>query len=264
MEFKLSIYDFLNTLFDADELTCFSKTCTNTNISDIPKDHDLFFCINPLKGNRSDSNVLQYRNFLIEIDSLPLEQQINYVKAKGVPITSIVYSGGKSYHFIISLEAPAKTEGEYQEIADRLLALFPEADSSCRNPSRFSRLPFRFRNESKKWQTLIECNGRVNKDEFLSLLPPLPPSWLVPARISEPSKQFLSVSINYAVEQPDLFIQDRGFAGRNHFFFYLYNRMKDEGMPIQDIKFYIEKTYQNLKNKTDFTLKEAYSAARIY
>jgi len=73
------------------------------------------FCVNPLsvtnanpnpEGSRRHSqNVAAYRNFLLESDSMTLQQQrsIIPVLAEVMPIRSIVYSGSKSFHFLISV-----------------------------------------------------------------------------------------------------------------------------------------------------------------
>jgi len=101
---------FVDLLFDPGQKTCFSKDAKGTMVRE-PKGQDLFFCINALnpeedtcptekyhragRPRRADGNVVCYRNFLVEIDTMPVEQQMHYVKNR-LPFTTAVYSGGKS------------------------------------------------------------------------------------------------------------------------------------------------------------------------
>lgn len=254
---------FLNTLFDPAETTCFSENCFDTTLTQTPKPNDLFFSINPMHTSRKDANVTCFRNFLIEIDSMPLSKQIKYVQSK-LPIdliTSIVFSGSKSYHFIISLETPLGSLEDYKSVALRLHKLFPEADSTSKNPSRFSRLPYRIRPDTGVQQELIRLGTRVPTDSFIASLPVLNVTPTT-AKLTT-SKAWISTNLSFALEHPDQYMLERGFAGRNHFFFYVYNRLVDEGFQAPEIKTQIEYMYARLENKTDFTLQEAYTAARI-
>jgi hypothetical protein len=255
--------NFLLTLFDEFETTCFSRDCFDTDLSKLPDKQDLFFSINPIHETRADKNVTSFRNFLIELDSIPLSEQIQYVTSK-IPIdmiTSIVYSGSKSYHFIISLETPLPDLETYQQVARRLHKLVPASDKTQKNPSRFSRLPFRTRPDTGLEQTLIRLGSRVDTASLIALLPCEGLS--ISQATKKPEQAWISVNLTYALEQPDEFMRERGFAGRNHFFFYVFNRLKDEGLNSSEIRHYIDYMYANLKNKNDFTIAEAYSAARI-
>jgi hypothetical protein len=142
-----------------------------------PQELHEFFSINPLdkfidriksddgsiekyiRSRRADLNVTRFHNFLFEMDGRPLTDQLEILKtiqAAGVKLASIVYSGGKSYHAIISLEEPLNAsphtfEGltAYKATWDALalklssLAGFKSNifDSACKNPSRLSRFP---------------------------------------------------------------------------------------------------------------------------
>lgn len=173
---------FFNTLFDEGEYIC-SGTYKAVNVSD--KVHGNFFCINPLKERRKDLNVTCYRNFLFEIDTLDLDTQLNIWRYLNIPITSLVYSGGKSYHAIISLQEPLMVEEHtnssvtiYKEVWERMRQVIEATigslnvtddvnviDSSCKNPSRLSRVPDAIRENGNK-QYLNMLNPRISKELF--------------------------------------------------------------------------------------------------
>lgn len=152
------------TLFRPGEWVCGALDAYGANSMPVERlDHDYqFFCINPLKpgARRKDENVAVYRNFLLEIDKLPLAEQEPAIAALGVPYTSITYSGGKSLHIIISLEEPCKTEKEYRDLGLRLMAAVPICDPTTKNPSRLSRTPGSTRDNGVH-QGLVSLRGPV-------------------------------------------------------------------------------------------------------
>lgn len=107
-------------------------------------------------GRRADLNVTRFQNFLFEMDNTPLSTQIAYIRDSGFPFATVTYSGGKSYHAIISLEVPMDVKAHTPEAVDeyklmwkRLATVFCQRlnqpltllDSACQNPSRLTRLP---------------------------------------------------------------------------------------------------------------------------
>lgn len=158
-----------------------------------------FFCINPLaarvdyvkqpdgaikafygKGRRADLNVTKFQTFLFEMDNTPLELQMQYIKSCGFPWATITYSGGKSYHALLSLTEPLNTKPHTQEgieaykrtwkqlahvLAARIGQPVKILDSSTQNPSRLSRMPESMRGD--KVQTL-EFVGRLCKPAELA------------------------------------------------------------------------------------------------
>ena len=121
-----------------------------------------FFRINPMhsKGTK-DTDVAVYRHVLIDIDEdeaeqrIPLEVQYGALLASGLPITSIVFSGKKSLHALVRVDAlnlhqfkerKAKTYSRINQ--------FVKSDPLVGNPSRFSRLPGVMRNLSDPGQPL--------------------------------------------------------------------------------------------------------------
>lgn len=158
-------------LFKPTDLICAgsAKDTKVYNVSDV-KDAE-FFSINPLKESRKDLNVTEFRNFLFEMDNMPLDQQRTIIQNSNVPLTSVIYSGSKSYHVIISLETALdlpphqsssvqsykKTWGAIaQYLAKKWQINVKEFDTSCQNPSRFSRFPGHLRsNGNVQEQVLI-------------------------------------------------------------------------------------------------------------
>lgn len=145
-----------------------------------PPADTVFFSINLLRESRKDSNVVDLRNFLIELDQkdMTIEQQRSYIKALGMPYTTCTYSGNKSCHYIISLADPLPDRETYDFYARWLHNAVALADHSTKNPSRFSRFPGAINPKTGKVQELLECLPRVliNKfDLFLEKFPkPMP------------------------------------------------------------------------------------------
>lgn len=173
---------FFDLLFDAGESTCFADNPKGTRILPISffdARRHAFFSINPIDGKRdndpiaayhhalkprrADANVLLYRNLLVEMDGVSLTEQLEHVEGIKMPFSSCVYSGGKSYHFIISLQNPLESRASYDEMVRRLyFVLGDRIDSSCKNPSRLSRAPGHLRSEKMKFQSLRDLRSRVD------------------------------------------------------------------------------------------------------
>lgn len=251
---------FLETLFESSELVCVSEHPYGVFLSEqhAIKKGAVFFSINPMHTSRADANVTCYRNILLEIDSLPLDQQLAYIQYK-VPVTSIVYSGGKSYHFIISLAEPCSTKDEYDLLVKRLHKLLPKVDPTTKNPSRFSRMPGTVRPDTGKLQELLFLGSRISRATLEALLPP--------ADISKTYEQqatgFFSTLIADAMFYPDTVMQKVGIQGRNAFFFWLGQRLAEGNASPSQKAAIVEQAYSNLRNKTDFRLTEAAQAARV-
>lgn len=267
--------DFLRLLFDDGQQTCFTPDPHGTAVKAAPGAADLFFSINALdasmdhgpvesyhdayKPRRADINVTCFRNFLLELDGMPMEQQIAHVTAL-VPVSSIVHSGGKSYHFIISLEDALPSLMDYRNVARQLHALVPQADPACKNPSRLSRLPGRLRPDTGNMQQLVQLGARVPNKQLMAVLPPLQEPEQHPA---SGSAFWMHVSLFKYLDSPEQAIAELGLAGRNGFFFWLGNRLAEAGFAPQDRAAYVRRAYSKLQNTHNFDLREALQAARI-
>lgn len=114
---------------------------------------------NPLDGKGGkNENVTDFRYALVESDALPIEQQNGILQELQLPIACLVYSGGKSLHAIVRVEA-----GSYDEYRKRVEFLYNvcdknglKVDRQNKNPSRLSRMPGVIRNGKK--QFLVATN----------------------------------------------------------------------------------------------------------
>ncbi|MGN1030070.1 MAG: AAA family ATPase, partial [Butyricicoccaceae bacterium] len=114
---------------------------------------------NPLDGKGvKNENVTEYRYALVESDSMPIEEQRDVIDQLRLPVAALVYSGGKSVHAIVRVEA-----GSYDEYRKRVDYLYRickdkglDIDRQNRNPSRLSRMPGAMRGDQE--QTLLGVN----------------------------------------------------------------------------------------------------------
>lgn len=118
--------------------------------------------LNPIKGWRDDASSYRYRNFLIEMDYGPLPEQLAYIKKLEMPYSAVVFSGGKSLHFLISLSEDLPDENTYRKVAEWILGIVTLADQNTKNPSRSIRIPGAKRENSR--QVLVELVGKVPND----------------------------------------------------------------------------------------------------
>lgn len=123
---------------------------------------------NPLDGNGcKNENVTEYRYALVESDSTDLEKQNAIIREMELPVACLVFSGKKSLHAIVRVDA-----GSYEEYRKRVNYLYEickknglEIDQQNRNPSRLSRMPGVIRNGHK--QFLIDTNiGKASWEEW--------------------------------------------------------------------------------------------------
>lgn len=123
---------------------------------------------NPLdgKGVKND-NVTDYRYALVESDNMDLAKQNAIIRELELPVACLVYSGGKSIHAIVRVDAGSYYE--YRKRVDYLYSICKKnglnVDSQNKNPSRLSRMPGIVRNGHK--QFLIDTNiGKANWEEW--------------------------------------------------------------------------------------------------
>ena len=135
----------------------------------------IFVALNPIYGFRRDENCKAFRNFLIELDTGPLSEQIAYVKKVGMPYSAAVFSGGKSIHFLISLDQDLPSESVWRKFEDWILNVVTLADQQARNPSRSIRVPGAYREPGKK-QRMVEFNGPVKLTDLVAWLSQFPDS----------------------------------------------------------------------------------------
>lgn len=130
----------------------------------------LILCaLNPIRGYRSDLNCTAYRNFLVELDKLPIPEQRPYINKIGMPYSAAVFSGNKSIHFLISLDTDLPNENIYRHFSEWILKAASMADQDTVNPSRSIRIPGAWR-EPKKKQRLVEFRGPVALKDLVAWL----------------------------------------------------------------------------------------------
>jgi hypothetical protein len=169
----------IQLLFNEEEYTCFSTTPWGIKVAQVKNSfrrsqEEAFFSINPMDKikTRSDSAVVKYRNILVEMDKMPLGDQDQYITEIGMPYSTAVFSGSKSIHYIISLEEELSDEYTYRSLVKCVYKAVGEdlVDKSCKNPSRFSRLPGHIRGDTGKEQQLLTVKLRVPNSVLLEWL----------------------------------------------------------------------------------------------
>lgn len=140
-------------------------------VEQVPMDTTTLISLNPTKGDvRNDENVTAYRSFMIEMDELPLDEQMKVVEASGVPYTVCVFSGSRSLHFVITLDKDLPTREIYVMYAKWLMATIPGCDVNNFPPSRATRFPGVMRKEKGKKQILVKTKDRVSHVKLMAYL----------------------------------------------------------------------------------------------
>ena len=197
-----TLEQFYNVLFEPGEYTCYSLLAgLDDSRPNLKPERRLkpvhvetsknFFVINPLfpnkdvappynydsalVGRRADCNIASFRNFLCDMDKVPLELQRQLLADVGMPYSTLVYSGGKSMHAIISLDISLSSERDYRKMFKRIVHRMggkEVMDEQCINPSRFSRCPGAMRGDIE--QSLIEVKCRISLGDLEAWLGPCP------------------------------------------------------------------------------------------
>lgn len=152
----------------AGELIRLLKTCggdIGAVLGDYNPEAGAWIRFNPLDGKGvKNENVTEYRYALVESDSMPIAQQHAVIRELELPVAVLVYSGGKSLHAIVRIDAP--NYEEYRKRVDYLYKVCKEngleIDRQNRNPSRLSRMPGVIRGEHK--QFIVDKN--IGKSDF--------------------------------------------------------------------------------------------------
>lgn len=118
-----------------------------------------WICFNPVDGQgRRDANITEYRYALVESDEQDIDRQAAILHQMQLPLAALVYSGKKSLHAIVKMDAP--DSAEYRKRVDYLYEVCRknglQIDQQNRNPSRLSRMPGILRDGQK--QCLLETN----------------------------------------------------------------------------------------------------------
>lgn len=141
-------------------------------VGDWKKEAGAWIRFNPVDGQGvKNENVTRFDYALVECDGMPVTDQEAMYRKLELPIAALVYSGGKSLHAIVHVDA-----GGYEEYRKRVEFLYDflvkngvPVDKQNRNPSRLSRMPGVTRGEQE--QTLVATNiGRKSWAEWMDFV----------------------------------------------------------------------------------------------
>ena len=168
-------------------------------VGDWKEDAGAWIRFNPVDGKGiKNENVTSFRYALVESDTLPIQEQDELYRQFELPIAALVYSGGKSLHAIVHVDA--QNVDEYYDRVDFLYNFLQkqgiEIDRQNRNPSRLSRMPGVTRkgkaqylaatNIGKKswseWVEYIEGSAEDNYPKLISLAD----YWVNPPALRDP------------------------------------------------------------------------------
>jgi len=146
------------------------KSCgKNETVREFDSNYLSMCAINPISGSRKDANVTAYRSFLIEIDDLPIPDQVEYIKQINLPYSICVFSGNKSLHFGIVLSEDLPSDEYWRFLNQWILNVVEFADQQTKNPSRSIRFPDMIRDNGKV-QKCLKINKRLSLNELLTWL----------------------------------------------------------------------------------------------
>ena len=142
-----------------EELSKLTDDDIGSVFGDYNPDVGAWIRFNPLdgKGVKND-NVTDYRFALVESDSTEIELQNTIIRELELPCAALVYSGGKSIHAIVKVDATSAEE--YRKRVEYLYNVCKKnglsIDKQNKNPSRLSRMPGVVRGEKKQY--LLDTN----------------------------------------------------------------------------------------------------------
>jgi hypothetical protein len=180
---------YLENLFDSHEHIWFGNRYASKKnaiplsealikIPLMPPTHDgAFVALNPAREMGAElkkENIEAYRNILVEIDTIAgINEQTDFLKRSRVPFTSLVYTGNRSVHAVISLAEPLLMDPVFYRNVHKAICkkLAWVSDQATNGPQATTKLPGLFRinhtTQVATEQKLIELKPRVSYDRFL-------------------------------------------------------------------------------------------------
>lgn len=124
-------------------------------IGDTKPEAGAWIRFNPMDGEGvKNDNVTDFRYALVESDDIDVEKQNAIMRELELPIAVMVYSGGKSLHAIVHIDA-GDDKTEYYKRVEYLYSVCQKngliVDTQDKNPSRLSRMPGIMRGEKKQF-----------------------------------------------------------------------------------------------------------------
>lgn len=146
------------------------------SIEDVLGDYDheagAWIRFNPMDGKGAkNENVTDYRYALVESDSMTLDEQVKLIKRLELPVAVLMYSGGKSVHAIVKINA--RNASEYSDRVKKLYKVCSdngmEIDKQNKNPARLSRMPGCERGNKKQY--IIDTDiGQSSWDAWIDFI----------------------------------------------------------------------------------------------
>jgi len=137
-----------------------------------PDKRGVYLRINPMNpGGKSDNDVAAFRHCLVEFDldgdgnRIPLQTQWETFVRSGLPITAVSFSGDKSLHGLVRIDAADRAQFDARRAEVWEIFKAYDLDPQNKNPSRYSRAPGFER-------TLYDAAGQVcglGRQELLAL-----------------------------------------------------------------------------------------------
>lgn len=137
-------------------------------VGDYNEEAGAWIRFNPMDGKGcKNENVTDFRYALVESDSMEIGRQNAIIHELELPVACLVFSGKKSLHAIVRVDAA--DYNEYRKRVDYLYNVCQKnglkTDNQNRNPSRLSRMPGIIRGGKK--QFLVDTNiGKENWNEW--------------------------------------------------------------------------------------------------
>ena len=143
---------FITSLFESEDGLYFSMDCYGGML--VNRDDAIqmgrgpvFVNVNPCTDN-GNHNVTKFKYWLLEIDEdaegnrVPLGEQYAWIKASKLPIATVTFSGGKSLHALVRINAASHDEfrDRVEEVRDYCVQLGMPLDCRVIDPSRYTRV----------------------------------------------------------------------------------------------------------------------------
>lgn len=143
---------YLTQLFTSEDDLYFSMDCYGGMLVNRDKALErgrgpVFVNVNPCTNN-GNHNVTKFKYWLLEIDEdeqgnrVPLGEQYAWIIASKLPIATVTFSGGKSLHALVRINAESHEEfrGRVEEVRDYCKQLGMPLDCRVIDPSRYTRV----------------------------------------------------------------------------------------------------------------------------
>jgi hypothetical protein len=238
--------DFFNLLFDEGEYTNFAglpdAPSMSMSILNWVSPGYRYFSLNPIKQgkSRSNANVAKFRNLLFETDKIDLESQQDLFNKSGLPYSTCVFSGRRSYHYIVSLDKPFEDRIKYQAVwlaCQKVLnGSGLNLDPSVEKPSGLTRKPGAVNQKTEQIQTLVDVKTRRSQEELFKWLESNGVNWEDFVPKFKPADPFITVSSATAKMKLDWVLkykmgkQEFTEGNRNLYQFVLARALKNAGV----------------------------------